>query len=151
MKTLHDMEMGEKRELGYDLEAVVAREIRGRSHQEIDEAIRMAVEEGGAQSQAVLDGLGVTLEEPGEPEDTPQEDEPSEAAPAKERVAIQVLCDPIGVDIFRRDIIIHPKDGIARRYPHTRLTLAEAHALIEEGRGRLNPRASKTPEKRTCD
>lgn len=142
MKALHDMEMGAKRELGYDLEAVVAREIRGRSHEEIDQAIRKAVEDGGAQAQAVLDRLGITLDAP---EDAPDEDSGADNGPAPERIAIQVLCDPIGVDIFRGDIIIHPKPGIAERYPHRRLTLIEAQAIVDEGAGRFNPRASKTP------
>jgi len=59
-KTIDELELSEKRDLGHDLETVVGREVRGRSHEELAAEIRAALEDGGRQAVAILNTHGVT-------------------------------------------------------------------------------------------
>lgn len=164
---LEELNLTQLRELGYLLESFVDREVRGRSVDiligeisnamlELDEA-DLAVFRQTAEAEH-----GVVFEEKAESslESTSdgaseQKGEQTDESAVDEESAddsfIQIRCHPSEAGLYNGDLIRNPKPFIIRRYPHARLTLAQAKELRASGyRWNESPQfGDSSPEKRS--
>ena len=156
---LAKMSIEAKRQVGYDLEPLVGREVKGGSHDALNNAIMDALDELYAQKSPDLMGvlIGHGLNElagiasgdtPGAAvADAPAPMAEGGGAPAKASepvLCIQLKAHPGSglVNLYHHDVVMDPLPEHARlirqRAAHVVLSVREALEVVGTGQGRLN-------------
>lgn len=145
-----NLEMNEKRELGYDLEALVGRAVKGKSHADLNAAITEALAEVSAEDANRLtlkySIKGTAADEPApvwyDP-DAIDTDELAEVEPDESRTILYARgAHQNIINMHHGDLIFDPEpvhlDLIRTRVAHVMVSALEADELMRKGLGRFN-------------
>lgn len=166
-RTLSDVEWSELQELGYDLEPIVAHEVRARGREELTAEIKSALEEAGDAALEVLDEYSVEppsdvealsdevedlddntdkgdagegdTEPTGDTEAAEGDEPEGEPTDPADPELVQLQSTPLKHFGSKGDVIAEPVDRVTRLYPHSTFDSVEAAVdRIEAGDGRWN-------------